>query len=44
MTVEIFEGTPTALQVRIAAIIAGAGTINDVIPTHNRGVYLILWT
>lgn len=44
MTIEIFTGTPEALQVRLAAIVAMPATINDVITTHNRGTYIILWT
>ena len=44
MTVEYFSGSPEALQVRLAAIIVGAGTINEVIVTHRKAVYIILWT
>ena len=43
MTVELFQGTPEALQIRLAAIIAGAGTINTVMLTHAKSVYLIMW-
>lgn len=44
MTIEEFAGTPTALQVRLAAIVGGGSTINDVIVTHQAGVYLIMYT
>jgi len=44
MTVEKFEGNPDALIVRLQAIIGGGGTINDVLLSHNRGVYIIMWT
>lgn len=44
MTAELFEGTPENLRLRIAAIIGAAGAINSVIPTHQKGKYLILWT
>lgn len=44
MTTELFEGNPDGLKARIVAIIAGTGTINFVVPTHQKGKYIILWT
>lgn len=43
MTIELFEGTPLALQVRLTAI-AGASTINFVLLTHVKGSYIIAFT
>jgi len=45
MTVEIFLGNPEALLVKLAAIIAaGPSVINQVVTTHQKGKYIILWT
>lgn len=44
MTVELFEGTPEALEARLTAIIANPNVINFVIPTHQKGKYIILYT
>ena len=43
MTVELFEGNVTQLKARLDAINA-ANTINQLIPTHQKGKYIILWT
>lgn len=44
MTVEVFLGTPEALAARLVIIIAGPNVINFVIPSHQKGVYIILYT
>lgn len=44
MTTEVFRGTPTGLQARLAAIIGGAATINWVLLTHIKGEYIIAYT
>lgn len=44
MTTELFYGTPTALKVRLDAIIAGPATINFVVPLHVKSTYLIIYT
>ena len=44
MTVEIFQGNPEGLVARLQAIIGGAGTINQVLLSHEKGKYIIMWT
>jgi len=44
MTIELFQGSPEALQIRLAAIVGGGGTINQTMLTHAKSVYLIMWT
>ena len=43
MTVEVFKGTPDALATRLVAIAAG-NTVNFIVPSHQKGVYIILFT
>lgn len=44
MTTELFEGKPEDLKARLDAIIAGAATINEVVVTHQKGKYIIIYT
>ena len=44
MTVEIFTGDPEALKAKLDAIIAGPNVVNQVIVSHQKGTYIILWT
>ena len=44
MTSELFEGSPDQLQARLTAIIGGGATINQVMLTHVKGKYIILYT
>lgn len=44
MTVETFFGTPEALAARLTTLIGGTSVINFVIPSHQKGVYIILYT
>ena len=44
MTTELFEGTPEALKARLDALIGGGSTINNVLVTHQKGKYIIMYT
>jgi len=43
MTSELFEGNPEALQARLLVLLA-TKTINQVMLTHVKGKYIILYT
>jgi len=44
MTVEIFTGSPEDLKLRLDTLIGGASVINNVIVSHQKGTYIILFT
>lgn len=44
MTVELFQGTPEALQARLEALIALPKTIDKVIATTEKGRYIIMYS
>jgi hypothetical protein len=43
-TFEKFVGLPEDLIIRLNAIKAGGGTINQVVTSHVAATYLIIWT
>ncbi len=43
MNSELFEGNPDGLQDRLTTIIGGGGAIVQVLLTHIKGKYIIIW-